>query len=136
VRGKKFSDEVEKYIASARKHDFFGAKVSRFYDDLDELRRLRNRIHIQNSKGDFEPNEYNAFTERRKVQAEEILEQAVKWMASQYGRGVSYRYVRNFSFPWIELCDRMRCGLFTAKTELTANMVVSGSEGLHSSFAS
>jgi hypothetical protein len=43
----KMMDDLEKYIASARKHDLFGAQDAAFYNLLDELRRLRNRIHIQ-----------------------------------------------------------------------------------------
>ena len=50
-----------------RKHDFFELADTAFYDDLDQLRRLRNRIHIQNVKNDFEPDDANAFTEGRKV---------------------------------------------------------------------
>jgi hypothetical protein len=93
---------LEKYIVSARKHNFFGARVATFYDELDELRRLCHRIHIQNSKGDFEPPEFNAFTEKRKTQAERVLEQAVKWMASQHGRSAAYHHVKAFTFPWTE----------------------------------
>ena len=81
VRGKKLSDELGKYIVSARKHDLFGARKTNVYDVLDELRRLRNRIHIQNSKGDFEADEFNAFTERRKTQAEKELQRTIKTIA-------------------------------------------------------
>jgi hypothetical protein len=81
VRGKQFSDELEKYIASARKHDFFGVGKTNFYEALDELRRLRNRIHIQNRKGHLEPDDFNAFTESRKTKAEKVLEITIKTMA-------------------------------------------------------
>jgi hypothetical protein len=37
-------DKFEQYIDSARKHDFFDAKDTAIYDDMHELRRLRNRI--------------------------------------------------------------------------------------------
>jgi len=95
-------DKFEQYINSARKHDFFDAKDTAFYDDMDELRRLRNRIHIQNEKRDFEPEEYNAFNSRRKVQAEKVLEKTLKTMARKYARGPEYKYVADFELPWNE----------------------------------
>jgi hypothetical protein len=101
VRGKHL-DELEKYIVSARKHDFFGVKDSNFYEVLDELRRLRNRIHIQNTKQDFELDEFNAFNETRKRQAEKILEKTLKTMAEKYSRDSQYSYVRDFELPWTE----------------------------------
>ena len=101
VRGKKL-DELEKYISSARKHDFFGLAYINFYDVLDELRKLRNRIHIQNSKNHFEPDETNAFSEQRKIQAEKVLEIVTKTMAKKYSRGDNLHCVEDFEFPWKE----------------------------------
>jgi len=95
-------DKFEQYIDSARKHDFFDVKDTVFYDDMHELRRLRNRIHIQNEKRDFEREEYNAFTERRKVQAERVLEVTLKTMSRKYARGPEYKYVADFELPWPE----------------------------------
>jgi hypothetical protein len=66
------------------------------------LRRLRNRIHIQNSKGHFEPDEFSAFTESRKIKAEKVLERTIKTMAQKYDRGAEYKYVSDFELPWNE----------------------------------
>ena len=66
-------DKLDKYIASARRHDFFDLADTNFYERLDELRRLRNRWHIQNEKNDPPPKEYNAFTDERKTQGRECL---------------------------------------------------------------
>ena len=101
VRGKKL-DELEKYIVNARKHDFFGIGTSNFYESLDELRRLRNRIHIQNTKNDFEPDEFSAFSEVRKKRAEKVCEKTLKTMAMKYARGAEYKYVSDFKLPWKE----------------------------------
>jgi len=98
----KHIDELEKYIASARKHDFFSTRDARFYDSLDVLRKLRNRIHIQNTKGDFEPDEYQVFTERRKILAEKVLEIVLKTMAGRYSRGTWAYFVDDFQLPWVE----------------------------------
>src|SRR5689334_17407863 len=53
IRGKKI-DELERYIASAKKHDLFDQGDSGFYEALDDLRKIRNRVHIQNTKKHFE----------------------------------------------------------------------------------
>ncbi|WP_231663378.1 hypothetical protein, partial [Pseudanabaena sp. 'Roaring Creek'] len=45
IRSKKI-DELGKYIASARTHDLFDLSGTDFYDCLDQLRKLRNRVHI------------------------------------------------------------------------------------------
>ncbi len=101
VRGKRL-DELEKYISSARKHNFFDLAYMNFYDVLDELRKLRNRIHIQNSKNHFEPNETDAFNELRKIQAEKVLEIVMKTMAKKYSRGDNLHCVEDFELPWKE----------------------------------
>lgn len=43
-------DQLETYIAAARKHDLLGAAGTDLYEKLDEIRKVRNRIHIQNVK--------------------------------------------------------------------------------------
>ena len=53
IRGKHI-DELDKYISSAKKHDLFDEPDSDFYEALDQLRKLRNRVHIQNKKNHFE----------------------------------------------------------------------------------
>jgi hypothetical protein len=96
-------DEMAKYVASAKKHDFFDAADQRFYDQLDELRRIRNRVHIQNLRGDFEPNDYTAFNERRKVLAEKVLEKTMKVMIKKYPREQRLQgHVADFICPWAE----------------------------------
>ena len=72
VRGKKL-DKFELYISSAKKHSLLGPKTDDIYDELDELRMLRNRIHIQNEKDHFEPDESIAFSEARQISAEKTL---------------------------------------------------------------
>ena len=51
-------------IKSAEEHGLLEVKGSALYKQLDELRRLRNRIHIQNKNKDF-ANEQNAFNWNR-----------------------------------------------------------------------
>ena len=97
VKGKRI-DDFEKFVASARKHDFFPQGDAGFYDRLTVLRQLRNRIHIQNEGGHFEPLELNAFTEARKIEAERMLEKTLVIMAERYAR--PHKYVLDFELPW------------------------------------
>ncbi len=102
IRGKQLED-LEKYISSAKKHDLFDVNDTIFYERMDNLRKLRNRIHIQNKKGDFEPDELQAFNEKRKILAEKVLEKTLKTMAAKYPRNFEVaRYVDDFQLPWGE----------------------------------
>lgn len=102
IRGKKI-DEFEKYIASARKNELFGTKESKLYDDLEELRKLRNRIHIQNVKRHLEPDEILAFRHERKVLSEKTLEQVLKQLVEKYPRPPGATgFVKEFELPWEE----------------------------------
>lgn len=98
VRGKVI-DQFENCIASARKHKLFAAPHD-VYNRLDQLRRLRNRIHIQNAKNDFEPDEDVAFSEARMVMAEQALEAVCKCLAQRYPRPAHAQAVDEFEFPW------------------------------------
>ena len=84
-------------IKSAEEHRLLEVKGSALYKQLDELRRLRNRIHIQNKNKDFEANEYNAFNWNRKLLAEKVLENTLRIMAVKYER--DHDYVEEFKLP-------------------------------------
>lgn len=99
VRGKQL-DELEKLIVSAKKHDLFDMADTKFYDRMEDLRKLRNRIHIQNRKNEFELDEWQAFSQERMVLAERVLEKTLRVMLSKFDRGPQYGYVRDFSLPW------------------------------------
>ncbi|MCA1377644.1 MULTISPECIES: hypothetical protein [unclassified Bradyrhizobium] len=98
IRGKKI-DELEKYIASAKKHDIFEQGDSNFYDALDDLRKLRNRVHIQNTKRHFEPDDVTAFSEARLTLSEQALEHVMRTMARKYPRP-QHNFVADFVLPW------------------------------------
>jgi hypothetical protein len=92
-------DEFGKYIASVRKHDLL--KDVELYESLDELRKLRNRIHIQNTKAHFDPDDGKTFTSARQREAEKTLEKVIKTMARDYPRkGHCQGYVGDFRLPW------------------------------------
>jgi hypothetical protein len=98
IRSLKKMDRFEKYIASAKRLGLIELPNSTFYAELDELRRLRNRIHIQNTKKDFADDEINAFTNDRKVLAEKVVEKTLRTMAQKYPR--EYDHVNDFTLPW------------------------------------
>lgn len=98
IRTQKKVDDFGKYIASAKKHGLIEPPDDKLYDDLDELRKLRNRIHIQNAKNYPPRNEYDAFTSDKKLQAEKAVEKTLRAMAKKYARKLNY--VDGFNLPW------------------------------------
>lgn len=104
MRSKDLSD-FSKFIASFRKHDLFDKGEDKaIYDMLDRLRILRNRIHIQNTKGavdEAERNESKVFTPGALTNAEEILEFVFRFFASKYPRPEKFSsFVSAFPCPW------------------------------------
>jgi len=102
VRGKKI-DKFETYITSARKHTLLGPATDQIYSDLEDLRKLRNRVHIQNEKNHFEDNDSQAFNQDRVRQAEHALEKLVKTISTNHPRATpATGHVGYFVFPWDE----------------------------------
>ena len=102
VRGKKL-DKFEVYISSARKHKLLGEPNEDIYNKLDMLRKLRNRVHIQNEKNHFEPNDSQAFSANRQTSAEEALEMLIKVISENHPRPVhAAGHVADFNLPWNE----------------------------------
>jgi len=102
VRGKKI-DKFDHYISSAKKHSLLGDPSEQIYGDLDELRKLRNRVHIQNDQNHFEPDESRAFNAARQSSAEQALEKLVKTLSIKHPRPPhAAGFVGDFNFPWDE----------------------------------
>lgn len=98
IRGKHI-DKLETLIASSKKHDLFDEAGSSFYDDLEELRRIRNRMHIQNEKRHFENDDRIAFSELRLRKSEKVLEYVMQSLEAKYPRTVNV-YTAPFELPW------------------------------------
>ena len=99
VRGKRL-DKFEQYIASAKKHRLLGPATDSIYDELEELRKLRNRIHIQNQRH-FEADESAAFSQSRQVAAERVLEKLLRDLSAKHPRPPSVQgHVPDFRLPW------------------------------------
>lgn len=93
-------DKFEQLIVSSRKHKIFDALGEEFYGDLDMLRKLRNRVHIQNEKNDFESDDFRAFSSERLIVSEKALERVCRFMLLRHPRSERHRGVKEFKFPW------------------------------------
>lgn len=100
IRGKQY-DDLAKYIACAKRHSFFDTVHQQFYDELEELRKIRNRIHIQNYNNYLPRDENRAFTPNNIFLAECALEVVMRTMNKKYPRPISVQgAVEDFSIPW------------------------------------
>jgi hypothetical protein len=98
---KKTLDKLETYIAAARKHKLFGPSSDDLYKKLDKLRKVRNRVHIQNVKQESPRDEEKIFTLDYQNIAEEILETLLKYCSYNYLRPEHvHGCVGTFFIPW------------------------------------
>lgn len=95
-------DKFAVYIDVTGSKGFFGEHSNGFYDELHELRKLRNRVHIQNEDNYPPRDEGDGFTDDNMVLAEKVLEKIVKTMSQKHNRPTVERHVQNFKFPWPE----------------------------------
>ena len=120
-------DEFAKYIDNARSKKLVGEEPQ-IYNNLDELRRLRNRVHIQNTKGHFERDDGNTFTDARQRAAERTLEELISVMVARYLRSNSKHCVEELQLPWEGKGVRMNCsndgGIDTHPDTLSAPTVM------------
>ena len=94
-----FFDNFQFFNDQCRRHQLFGDGCDGFYDQLDNLAQLRNRIHIQNVKGAKPLRERHAFTEAQQQLSEKTLEDLISRMNADYNRGQE-DYVGGFTLPW------------------------------------
>ena len=91
-------DEFQAYIKFAKMNKLLGKSDDSIYNDLDNLRELRNRVHIQNdSPGPRD--EIEAFTPEEKVKAECVSERLLRIMERDYNR-CGDQFVDDFVLPW------------------------------------
>ncbi|AZR41278.1 hypothetical protein [Marinobacter salarius] len=96
-------DQLQTYITAAKKHDLLGAAGTELYEKLDELRKVRNRIHIQNVKQQLPRNESQVFTISRQKSTEAVLERVLKHVSDKYKRPEHIQgIVDSFELPWDE----------------------------------
>lgn len=85
LRSKKI-DDLEKYISAAKKHHLFDTVHEDFYTDLDRLRKIRNRVHIQNKNKNLPIKELEVFKNEDKYLAECALEVVLRTLNKKFSR--------------------------------------------------
>lgn len=93
------NDNFQFFIDQSRKYQLFGDGTDDFYDHLDKLAELRNRIHIQNVKGVTPRREWRAFTVEQQLLSEQTLEDLIRRMNENYNRD-QQDHVGGFTVPW------------------------------------
>lgn len=92
-------DQFNNYIDNARSKSLLGPDAD-IYENLHELRKLRNRIHIQNTDNHFEPDDGIAFSKARQTAAEKTLEHLMKLMERDHTRVGVDDFVGGFILSW------------------------------------
>ena len=94
---------LDKKLSLVKELDLLKAESADVYVQLEDLAKLRNRIHIQNEKKNFEADEAKAFTCSRRLKAEKMVELLVMRFGKLYPRPshiVKSQYVDDFELPW------------------------------------
>lgn len=95
-------NDFSKVLDLCDKYNIFEFKNKKVYEGIHKLRKLRNRIHIQNEKNYSPKKEYSAFTLESKKLAEIVCEYFLKFCYKKFQRSEEYHYVNNFQCPWDE----------------------------------
>ena len=94
-------DKLEHYIQAAKKHNILGATNNDIYDNLDHMRKMRNRVHIQNTKNVLDNDEYAVFTDTNRQLAEQSFEVVIGAMMTRFYRWGSLRITpQDVPYPW------------------------------------
>ncbi len=92
-------DKLEHYIAASKKFNLFN-QPSNFYDLMDELRKARNRVHIQNSRNQLATDEYNVFTEALLTKTQQVFEIVLATMITRFPRNRRTVAPHSVPLPW------------------------------------
>lgn len=94
------NDQFNFYIEQARKHKLFNEKTIEICDRLDNLRQLRNRVHIQNKERHRPSDEKEAFNLDEKAEAEFLLIFIMKYMSENHPRPKGAWFGEDFILPF------------------------------------
>lgn len=83
-RVKNYSNKELKAILE--KHSLLGNKSTSIYKEFEEACFLRNRIHIFNWFGNFEPDEEFVFSDDRLKKIEDLLVKIITYLSNNYSR--------------------------------------------------
>ncbi|MEP1521499.1 hypothetical protein [Ascidiaceihabitans sp.] len=93
-------DDFGLYLAQCKQNKILGPTRSfdNVYSRLDNLRKTRNRIHIQNLDGSEPRCDRKAFSDEIVTEAEWLLEFTLKYLSTHYPR--RRVYTENARLPW------------------------------------
>ena len=96
-------DQFEVIIAQVKKQNLLRASpTSNVYSDLDLLRKIRNRVHIQNTRQELNRDDYNVFTAENLQLTEKMLERVCEVLCNVYPRcGKQPLLMADFPRPWL-----------------------------------
>jgi hypothetical protein len=97
-RTKKY-DKLEHYIAASKRFNLFN-RSDNFYGLMDELRKARNRVHIQNSTNQLAADEYNVFTDVLLTKTQRIFEVVLGTMIVKFPRHGRTITPGSVPLPW------------------------------------
>lgn len=102
IKGKKI-DDFEKSIRQTEKQNLLRAfNDDTIYSDLDLLRKIRNRVHIQNKKQELDKDDYSVFTESNLRLAEKVFERVCEILCNTYPRWDRQPLpMSDFPRPWL-----------------------------------
>lgn len=92
-------DKLENYIAASKKFNLFDQPAS-FYETLDELRKARNRVHIQNSNSQLANDEYDVFTDEVLAKTQQAFRIVLSTMMRKFPRNGRTVTLHSISLPW------------------------------------
>lgn len=97
------TDELKALISQIRSQNLLRVPINdTLYDDLEHLRKVRNRIHIQNKYSVLDKDEYKVFTELELKKTQECLEKVYDALCNIYPRWHNHPIsMSEFPRPWL-----------------------------------
>ena len=93
-------DKLNSLIDVSRKYRILNGISPTIYEDLHVLRKLRNKIHIQEDVDGFSRDENRIFTRSRHLKFLEIAQNLLAHLSQNYSRPKGFEsYVRPIAFP-------------------------------------
>jgi len=101
-RNLRTTDELKAIIPQIQIHNLLRVPVGdNIYTDLEQLRYIRNRVHIQNRHNMLARDEYNVFSDPELQKAEKCFERVCEILCNVYPRwGNSPIPMTDFPRPW------------------------------------
>ena len=104
LRGINQTDQLKIIIPRIKSQNLLRASAGdSIYDDLEHLRNVRNRLHIQNKYNMLHKDEHRVFTQDNLKTAEQCLEKVCNVLCNVYPRWKrSPMSMNEFPRPWID----------------------------------